>query len=80
MWIPDSRRKIIFSDGSNHNMCIGACPSAMVCNRLLSGVSSVALQIAMGGPMVKFIESFEFPWVDWGCCSFIDPVFSYDNR
>ena len=33
-----------------------------------------------GGPMVKFIESFEFPWVDWGCCSFIDPVFSYDNR
>ena len=61
-------------------MCFGACPAALVINGGLSGMSRVALQMAMGGPKVKFSEIFKFHWVDWGCIKFIDPIFAYNNR
>ena len=72
----------MFGDGSDHNSCPGLCPSTLVSmlnSASMSGVSSVALQLAMGGPPIHFSEQFKFPWVQWGCLKFIDPLFKFNN-
>ena len=72
----------MFEDGTNNNNCPGLCPSTLVSmlnSASMSGVSSVALQLAIGGPSIHFSQQFKFPWVKFGCQKFIEPLFIFNN-